>query len=813
MIFTTGAYSQVVTTNADAGPGSLRDAILFANANPGTFITFNITGSATITLATPLPAITESTTIQGYSQPGSVIGPIGASRTIVVELNCNNTVGNGLNVQADGVTISGMAIFRAGGNGISLGAGFSTLKVWGCYIGTNATGTATGLGNAQNGVQIGDVSNVSSSVVIGSEGDQQPPFGPFDGSDADEGNVIVANGSAGPTVFFSGILLSSTTAARISGNYIGIGANGTTAIGNGLAGIGLMDGSFQNVIGVDDATSTQSSQVNFIGNNRAGIILFGNSNNNIISGNFVGVTPGNTNAGNNGGGFPLLGPGIMIWGSSSNIIGTNANGIDDALEANTVGFNFIGVFIEAIDQGVPFPPNANDATDNRVWGNFIGTDAAGTADFGNTLYGVAIRADQALNASSNFIGADDVDPSLAAVEGNVIKNNAVGGVATGLGGGATGTANLNRISHNSFTNNRRAPGPVPGLSIANTFNTAPQPNDCGDADGGGNNQLNRPVIESAVSDANTLIIKGWAAPGSTIEFYITTGMTSFSQPFYIVPLSMPFGELTSHLITLVEGDDGSQAGVADGDATTSAYPDDGIGVSCTENRFSFTIPIASLIPGFDGTTTHDIGAIVFDALSGPANTSEGSFRLLSVLPVSLTDFTGKLVEGKTQLKWVTASENNSHHFEVERSVDGAHYGSIGQVAAKGNSTMTSNYGFTDGAPVKGLNYYRLKQVDKDGKFVYSGVVVIRNNGAFVKAQIIPNPVHNMATISIMLAQKEDLQVRVIDASGKLARSYKFTGNNGENQFLLNDLGNLPTGVYTVDIRGQQTSIQQKLMKY
>jgi hypothetical protein len=127
--------------------------------------------------------------------------------------------------------------------------------------------------------------------------------------------------------------------------------------------------------------------------------------------------------------------------------------------------------------------------------------------------------------------------------------------------------------------------------------------------------------------------------------------------------------------------------------------------------------------------------------------------------------------------------------------------------------MTSNYGFTDGAPVKGLNYYRLKQVDKDGKFVYSGVVVIRNNGAFVKAQIIPNPVHNMATISIMLAQKEDLQVRVIDASGKLARSYKFTGNNGENQFLLNDLGNLPTGVYTVDIRGQQTSIQQKLMKY
>lgn len=815
LILSTGAFSQiVVTTNADAGAGSLRDAIDQANLTTDAVITFDLpSGSTTITLSTPLPAITgANTVIQGYSQPGSVVGPIGASRTIVVQLDCNDVVGNGLDIQVDGVIVSGIAIYNAGLNGISFAAGLGAGKVWGCYIGTDATGIATGLGNTLNGVLVGDNLTASSSIIIGSEGDGAPPPTAFDGTDADEGNVIVGNGLNTPDQpRFNGVMMLNTTGARVSGNYIGIGADGTTKIGNGLAGVQLTDGSAQNIIGVDDATSTAPSQKNYVGNNAAGVLLFGNSNGNFVAGNFLGVNPDTTAAPNldldvsSNPTLPIFGSGVMIWGSSFNIIGTNANGIADQEESNLIGNNTLGVFILALNFTAPYPPNTFDATDNRVMGNMIGTNPDFSRNLGNTWFGVAISGVNGQSAINNIIGADDLDPTLAASEGNVIFNSGFSGVSADVNGLPAGVADFNRVSHNTFDNNSRLITGGSGMSTANTFFVQLTPNDCGDGDTGGNDKFNRPVIESVLSDANSITLKGWAPAGSTLEFYTTSGSTPLPGG------TQNFGELRSHLMTLVEGDDGSLAGFPDLDGTTSAYPDDGTGVSCTENRFSFSFPISALQGAY--TPGSNIAAIAFDAMSGPANTSEPSFIVLSMLPVKLTEFTGKLVEGKSQLKWVTASENNSHYFEIERSADGAHYGSIGQLAAKGYSTVTSKYAYTDGAPIKGLNYYRLKQVDKDGKYVYSNVVVIRNNGAFTKTQIIPNPVHNMATISIMLAQKEELQVRLIDGTGKLARSYRFTGNSGENQFFINDLGNLPAGIYTIDIRGQQTSIQERLMKY
>lgn len=801
--------AQVVTTNADAGAGSLRDAITFANANPGTDITFNMPGPTVIILASPLPAITEPTTIHGYSQPGSVIAPIGPNRIITVELNANGILDNGLAIQSDGVTISGMAIYGAGLNGVFVGPGVNAFKIWGCNIGTDATGITTGLGNGQDGIHVGDGTLPCSGIVIGSEGDNFLPIDPNDGTDADEGNVIVGNGIVGPTIFYSGVTCQQANTARISGNFIGIGADSTTSIGNGSAGILFSDGSTSNIIGVEENTSVAQSQVNYIGNNAVGIVLYALSDGNFISGNTIGITPKGANAGNNFPPIPTRGAGILIWGSNNNVVGTNANGNADVEEANTIGFNVVGVFIEAFDAGAPFPPNANDATGNLVMGNFIGTDATKTANYGNIDYGVGIRSDDAMNAVNNIIGADDFSPTIASIQANTIYNNGHAGVVVGLGDFATGFVDFNRISHNSFDNNN---GGTPGLSIANSFTQKPLPNDCGDGDAGGNDQLNRPVIASAVSDANLLILKGWAEPGQTLEFYTTNGTTTFTDPSYISGTTLPFGELKNHLITATEGDDGTLNGFTDLDPTSSAYPDDATGVSCTENAFTFSVPLTSLQGPYSGGLDL-IAAIAFDNSSGAANTSEPSFVRLSVLPVSLTEFTGKLVEGKSLLKWSTASESNSHYFEVERSGDGTHYTSIGQLAAKGNSTLVTHYNFTDNAPLTGLNYYRLKQVDKDGKYVYSNVVIIRNNGAFVKTQIIPNPVHNTATISIMLSQKEDLQIRLIDGAGKLARTYKFSGTNGENQFLISDLANLPTGIYTLDIRGQQTSIQEKLVKY
>ncbi|WP_256009924.1 hypothetical protein [Desertivirga xinjiangensis] len=86
----------------------------------------------------------------------------------------------------------------------------------------------------------------------------------------------------------------------------------------------------------------------------------------------------------------------------------------------------------------------------------------------------------------------------------------------------------------------------------------------------------------------------------------------------------------------------------------------------------------------------------------------------SSLPISLTSFTGLKTNNGVELRWKTGSEQNNDFFEILRSVNGKEYTSIGIVKGKGDSDETRSYNFKDAYPVSGINYYRLKQVDKDG---------------------------------------------------------------------------------------------------
>ena len=89
------------------------------------------------------------------------------------------------------------------------------------------------------------------------------------------------------------------------------------------------------------------------------------------------------------------------------------------------------------------------------------------------------------------------------------------------------------------------------------------------------------------------------------------------------------------------------------------------------------------------------------------------------LPLSLISFTANYRDGSTWLYWQTASEQNSSHFDIERSIDGINFLSIGNVIAAGNSSFIKNYDFNDQHSQKGVNYYRLKMVDVDGKYNFS----------------------------------------------------------------------------------------------
>ena len=121
------------------------------------------------------------------------------------------------------------------------------------------------------------------------------------------------------------------------------------------------------------------------------------------------------------------------------------------------------------------------------------------------------------------------------------------------------------------------------------------------------------------------------------------------------------------------------------------------------------------------------------------------------------------------LNWSTLQEKNTSHFMVEHSTDGRQFRSIGTVEAKGNTDLTSEYSFVHRLSKREtVNYYRLKQVDQDGKYVYSLIRTVRvSNGNFKAVQVLQNPVKNTLKLDV---QAEDVRVVIHDMNGNVMRS-------------------------------------------
>ena len=137
----------------------------------------------------------------------------------------------------------------------------------------------------------------------------------------------------------------------------------------------------------------------------------------------------------------------------------------------------------------------------------------------------------------------------------------------------------------------------------------------------------------------------------------------------------------------------------------------------------------------------------------------------TIVPILLLDFNAVKQGNTVQLSWQTSSEVNSDHFEIQYSKDGATWQALGNVAAAGNSSITKTYGYNHGSPVNGANYYRLRQVDISGAFVYSSTRVV-NFSTKAGIKIMPNPV--VATLYVTSDVATTFQsVAVFTAEGKL----------------------------------------------
>ena len=358
------ASTFTVTNTADTGAGSLRQAILNANASAGPDqIVFNIPGPGphTISPASPLPTISDPVTISGSSQQGFSGSPI-------IELNGANagSGADGLRITAGSSTVSGLVINRFSSDGIELSSNGGN-RIEGNFIGTNSAGTAD-LGNAFHGLLI-----QTSNNTIG-------------GTASSARNVVSGNDNIGIS------LTTGTSGNLVQGNFVGTNAAGTSAIGNGSGvSLGGQSGTASN----NTVGGTVAGARNIIsGNSGNGVIVGGTTVGNLVQGNFIGTTvTGNAALAN-------LTNGVIInFGSLNNTIGGTTPAARNIISGN----------------------NANgircDYHPNQFQGNFIGTQSDGVGALGNGSNGVFL----------NFVGGNTVG-GAAGGAGNTIAFNGGDGV-------------------------------------------------------------------------------------------------------------------------------------------------------------------------------------------------------------------------------------------------------------------------------------------------------------------------------------------------------------------------------------------------
>ncbi len=580
------AATYAVTTTADSGAGSLRQAITDANGTPGVadIIEFNIPGSGvhTILLATPLPDITDDFEIHGFTQTGSspnTNGPGLPDNSVhLIEIDGTNTGGGtGAGVlriasPADFV-VEGLVINRALGAAIQVNGAVGSVR--GCFLGTDPTGSTSH-------------PNYYGVEVEGSAGVQ------IGGTLPAQRNVI--SGNSGSQIGF-GCYFGGGTGHVIEGNFIGPAASGAAVptgspLGN-QTGIGLC-------FVVTNVT---------IGGAAAGA-------RNVISGNaFIGVNVSNAFAG-----FQVTG--VVM---QNNFFGTDVTGAlplpngTMAIRINTGGNDVIDNVVSGnLGDGVVYGSGLpND--DGIVHGNKIGTDVSGINPLPNSGWGLRVLA------SGLQIGG------TGAGEANVIAYNGT----TTQGGILVEGGSVNTIRANSIHDNK-------GLGI-DLGNDGATPNDEGDGDPGPNNLQNFPVFSSAAP-----ALAGSPSAGTRVQGVLhSSPSTTYDLDFYgndaCVRFPKDFLEGRSYLGSGQVSTDAFGEGPFDIMVPGTLGPGERISATATDpdgntSEFSQRLPFA--ITPASGPAAGGTGvSIAGTDFEGPATVTIGGQPATDVVVVDFTHIT------------------------------------------------------------------------------------------------------------------------------------------------------------------------------
>jgi hypothetical protein len=752
-----GFSFDVVTNTNDAGQGSLRQFILNANSLSNAQVDQRPFNNAGTPAGQDFPAGVETSIFMipdGTAKPGLRSGLTGLLSILTGGTGTTNsralvTLASALPIVTDAATVLD-------------GTTQSTLS------NSNPTMLGTGgtVGTSRQALSkvAGPELEITGPASIGSLVQFAASNGVVRGLSLHGGNaaITVTNGASGPT-----------TGMLIEQNVIGV-----------------------NAFNVAVPTTNPTNGTAVVLNNAAGTFQ-----NNVVA--YAGISGLNYSAA--GAGSPLAGYRILNNEFKQNgrtTAGGDNISVGDNIPAGVTGPLLISgnLLASSNSSGIQF--EVGKVGDNVVTNNTIFDNGNGGLST-SRLEGSGIHY---LSRTGN-----EVSTNTDLIQNNIIYNNQSSGIVLNH------TQSRVQISQNSIYQNGNRTDPTAKGLLSIDFTVGPNDHVGGNVDYGQgdgvtandgefstsqpNGGIDYPVITSIAKDSNgKLRVQGYI--GTTAD--LARSSTTLGQA--------KFGGALVEIYSANNGDsnqDGPTT-ITSGDMVAHGEAQNYIGTLTADpnGNFDYTFPsVANTINNGDNITS--------TAYLPGYGTSEAGTNQVStfvVLPVELVQFAAKAVNHQVQLTWSTASEKDNNRFEVERSLDGQSFEQIGKVAGHGTSSEKHSYAFVDNKVSQhtGLLYYRLRQVDQNGKATYSPVRTVTLEASAARFTISPNPTNEDVTLDLTSLPAGKYHVSFHDVSGRQVGAEQVI-SGGEAKSV--NVASFPAGVYIITVQGLQHVQTQRLVKY
>ncbi|MDQ6845401.1 MAG: T9SS type A sorting domain-containing protein [Bacteroidota bacterium] len=169
-------------------------------------------------------------------------------------------------------------------------------------------------------------------------------------------------------------------------------------------------------------------------------------------------------------------------------------------------------------------------------------------------------------------------------------------------------------------------------------------------------------------------------------------------------------------------------------------------------------------------------------------------------PVEFLNINARQKGSGVSVDWSTSQEFNSNYFEIEKSADGnSTWSYVVTIKGAGTSSVLKAYNAYDPRPFSGVNFYRIKQVDKDGNFKYSKTVNVKINTARTGVSVLANPFHNSLQVDFLSSKDEVVNARLVDITGKQVANEKWSITAGNTRKEFSNISALQQGMYILSV--------------